>query len=88
MATVSQNIATIIAKAAELDTLIGQFQAAKAAIDAAETEIRKAQPNADHDAIAGRTRLALYGYALMVNPALNGGQTVAALASAAWEGVS
>lgn len=88
MATVAQNITTINTQAAVLDTLVTQFLAAKALIDAAETEIRQSQSNANHHARAGRIRLALYGHALMVNPGLNGGQTVAALASEAWSGVS
>ena len=88
MATVSENIATIAAKAAELDTVVAQYLAAKAIIDAAETEIRQAQPNANHDTRAGRIRLAEYARALMGNPNLNGGKTVATLASEAWTGVS
>ena len=88
MATVAQNITTINTQAAVLDTLVTQFLAAKAIIDAAETEIRQAQPGANHGARAGRIRLALYAHTLMGNPGLNGGKTVAALASEAWSGVS
>ncbi|WP_347265340.1 hypothetical protein [Nitrobacter sp.] len=88
MATVSENIATITAKAAELDTLVSDFRAAKAAIDTAESEIRKAQPFEGHDTISGRVRLALYAHALMVAPSLEGRKTVAALAMDAWSGVS
>lgn len=88
MATVSENIATITTKAAELDTLVAQFRAAKAAIDAAETEIRKAQPFEGHEATAGRIRLALYAHALMVEPATDGRKSVETLASEAWAGVS
>lgn len=88
MATVTQNIATITAQAAVLDTLVSQFLAARALIDAAELEIRQSQPAANHHARAGRIRLAEYARSLMGNPNLNGGQTVAALASAAWAGVS
>jgi len=88
MATTAENIATITAKAAELDTLVAQFRAAKAIIDAAELEIRKAQPTASHEAHPGRVRLALYAHGLMVEPNLNGGKTVAAFASEAWAGVS
>ncbi|APG15974.1 hypothetical protein ACVIW2_006340 [Bradyrhizobium huanghuaihaiense] len=43
MATIAANIATIQAQAAVLDTLIGQFAAAKALIDAAELDIRSQQ---------------------------------------------
>jgi hypothetical protein len=88
MATVLQNTSTINAQAAVLDKLVAQFHAAKAIIDAAETEIRKAQPNANHDARPGRVRLALYAHALMVSPNLNDGKTVAELAAEAWDGVS
>ena len=87
MATTSQNIATIIEQAEVLDALISQFRAAKATIDAAELEIRKAQPGV-HEAHAGRNRLALYAHARMVEPNLNGGKTVAAHASDSWAGVS
>lgn len=88
MATIAQNITTINTQAAVLDSLVTQFLAAKAIIDAAENEIRQAQPNANHHARAGRVRLAEYARSLMGNPSLNGGQTVAALATSAWSGVS
>jgi hypothetical protein len=88
MPTVQENIATITAKAAELDTLVADFRAAKAAIDAAELEIRKAQPFEGHETISGRIRLAFYDHALMVEPSLEGRKTVAALASQAWAGIS
>ncbi len=55
MATVSQNITTIIEQAEILDTLVTHFIAAKAIIDAAEAEIRKAQPQKGREAIAGRS---------------------------------
>jgi hypothetical protein len=88
MATVAQNITTINTQAAVLDTLVTQFLAAKAIIEAAEKEIRVTQPGANHEARAGRVRLAEYARSLMGDPGLNGGQTVAAHASAAWTGVS
>jgi hypothetical protein len=88
MATPAENIATITAKAAELDDLVTQFRAARAIIDAAETEIRKAQPNANHEMVSGRVRLALYAHARMVDPIVNNGKTVAALSAEAWSGVS
>jgi hypothetical protein len=88
MSVVSDNIAIITAQAATLDTLITDFQTAKAAIEAAELAIRKEQPNANHAAHAGRIRLAEYARALMGDPNLNGGQSVASLATAAWTGVS
>lgn len=88
MATVSENIATITAKAAELDTMIADFRAAKAIIEAAELEIRKAQPFGGHDTYAGRVRLAHYAHALMVEPSIEGRKTVEALATDAWAGVS
>jgi hypothetical protein len=87
MPTVQENIATITAKATELDTLIADFRAAKAMIDAAETAIRKAEPFEGHETIAGRIRLAHYAHALMVSPNLEGRKTVAALAADAWAGV-
>lgn len=86
MATVSANIETINTQAAVLDTLVTQFLAAKALIDAAETEIRKAQPNAHHDARGGRIRLAHYAIARMTDGSM--GKTCAQLASEAWSGVS
>lgn len=88
MATVSANIATIQAQAAVLDTLIGQFAAAKALIDAAELEIRQTQPGANHPQRAGRIRLAEYAISRMANPSHNGGKTLATLATEAWTGVS
>lgn len=88
MATVSENIATITAKAAELDVLVAQFHAARSIIEAAETAIRKAQPNAGHDAHGGRIRISHYAYTLMAASSLEGRKTVAALATDAWDGVS
>lgn len=88
MATVAQNIEAISTQAAVLDGLITSFLAAKALIEAAETEIRVAQPGANHHAHAGRVRLAEYARSLMGDPNMNGGKTVAALASEAWTGVS
>jgi hypothetical protein len=86
MATVAQNIATINTQAAVLDTLVTQFLAAKAIIDAAETEIRTARPGANHEANAGRVRLAHYAIARMADG--SAGKTCAQLASEAWTGVS
>lgn len=88
MATIAENKATIATNAATLDTLIGQFRTAAAAIKAAEDDIRQQQPFAGHDVVAGRTRLWQYALHLIDNPNANGGQTVAALAAAAWNGVS
>ncbi|MCA6110470.1 hypothetical protein [Bradyrhizobium cenepequi] len=88
MATIAANITTIQTNAATLDTLIGQFRTAAAAIKAAEDDIRAQQPFASHDVRAGRIRLWQYALALIDNPSANGGQTIAALASAAWNGVS
>lgn len=88
MATVSENIETINTQAAILDGLVSDFRAAKAVIDAAEKDIRQAQLGSNHDAIAGRARLAFYAHALMVEPSIVGRKTVAELASAAWDGVS
>lgn len=86
MATIAANIATIQAQAAVLDTLIGQFNAAKALIDAAELDIRQQQPRANHEARAGRIRLAEYARAKMGDASMT--KTVATLASEAWTGVS
>lgn len=88
MATVSQNIATIINQAEILDDLVSQFRSAAAIIIAAETEIRKSHPGANSEAVGGRIRLAYYAHALMVEPSIAGRQSVAALASSAWSGVS
>ena len=88
MATVSQNIATIAAQAAILDGIVADFRAAKTLIDAAESEIRMAQPGANHDCIDGRIRLAFYATRLMTEPSITGRKTVAQLASDAWAGVS
>lgn len=88
MATVAQNIATIQAQAAILDTAIANFRSAKALIDAAENEIRQAQPYANHHARAGRISLAVYAQSIMLDASLNGGKSVATLATEAWSGVS
>ena len=86
MATIAANIATIQAQAAVLDTLIGQFAAAKALIDAAELDIAQQQPFAAHDVRVGRRRLAEYARSKMGDASFT--QTVAALAASAWAGVS
>ncbi len=88
MASVSENIAVIVAQAEILDGLIADFRAAKAAIDAAELAIRKAQPAEGHDVILGRARLAYYAHALMIEPSIEGRKTVAELATSGWAGVS
>ena len=87
MSVVSDSIDIITAQASTLDTLVSDFRAAKAAIDAAELAIRKAQPTANHHASAGRIRLAYYAHALMVEPSIAGRKTVAELATQAWAGV-
>lgn len=84
MPTPSENAATIVAKAAEIDDLVSQFRAAKAVIDAAEMEIRKAMPAEPMDAFAGRARLADYGHSLMVKPSIDGIPSTEALAAQAW----
>jgi hypothetical protein len=84
MPTPSENAATIVAKAAEIDDLVSDFRAAKAIIDAAEFEIRQALPSEPMDAIAGRARLADYGHALMVKPSLDGIPSTEATANNAW----
>jgi len=85
MATISENIAIIQAKAAELDALVDQFRAAKGVIDAAEAEIRHLRGGAV--AKAGQERLADYAHALMVKPSITADSTVAQTAATAWEGV-
>ncbi len=87
MASVATNITTINSQAAVLDGLVTSFLAAAALISAAETEIRQAQPGANHEARAGRVRLPEYAISRMATPNF-GGKTVAALASEAWTGVS
>lgn len=84
MPTPAENAATIVAKAAEIDDLVYQFRAAKAVIDAAEMEIRKALPAEPMDAIAGRARLADYGHSLMVRPLIEGMPSTEAVATKAW----
>jgi hypothetical protein len=86
MATIAANIATIQAQAAVLDTLIGQFAAAKALIDAAELDIAQQQPFGGHDVRVGRRRLAEYARSKMGDASFT--KTVATLASEAWAGVS
>lgn len=83
--TVTTDIATITAQAGTLDTLVANYLAAKAAVDAAELSIRQAQPSANHGAIAGRIRLAEHAINRMRNPSL---PTCAAFAASAWSGVS
>lgn len=84
MLTPAENAATIVAKAAEIDSLVSQFREAKAIIDAAEFEIRTAMPAEPMDAIAGRARLADYGHSLMVRPSIEGMPSTEATATAAW----
>jgi hypothetical protein len=86
MASVATNIATIQTQAAVLDGLITSFLASRALILAAETEIRQAQPGANHEVRAGRVRLWEYAIMRMSDPSAS--KTVAALASEAWSGVS
>lgn len=88
MATVAQNISTILDQAAILDGLVTQFRSAKALIELAESEIRKAQPGANHEVFAGRIRLAAYAHGRMTDDGMFAGKTVAQMASAAWSGVS
>lgn len=85
MATISENIAIIQAKASELDALVDQFRSAKGMIDAAEAEIRHERGSVV--AKAGQERLADYGHSLMVKPSIGSDMTVAQVAAAAWEGV-
>lgn len=87
MADIATNIATIQTKAAELDTLIGQFRAAKATIDAAEAEIRKQRPVSEPSR-AYQDRLALLTLDAMAKPSIVGDKSMAELAAAAWEGVA
>lgn len=84
MATIAENIATIQAKAVELDALVDQFRAAKGVIDAAEAEIRHERGSVV--AKAGQERLADYAHALMVKPSITADSTVAQVAVTAWEG--
>lgn len=88
MATASQNVATIIAQAEILDGLISDFRAAKSLIDAAASEINKAQPGQNHSCHAGRLDLVGYAHSLMVSPSLNAGKSVEDLATEAWARVS
>ncbi|MER8783235.1 hypothetical protein NKH60_18595 [Mesorhizobium sp. M1006] len=86
MADIATNIATIQAKAAELDTLIGQVRAAKAVIEACEAAIRKqrlASPSR-----AYQERLALVALNQMGKPSITGDKTVTELAASAWAGVA
>ena len=66
-----------------LDAIIAQFRAIKADIDAREAEIQRALPGRVM-AKAGQARLAEYAASLMVKPGIEGDQSVAALAAAAW----
>lgn len=87
MATIAENIAAIQAKAADLDTLIIQFRAAKAEIDAAEAEIRQLRPVSDPSR-AYQERLGLVALDAMSKPSTDGTPTIADLAVSAWEGVA
>lgn len=87
MATIAENIATIQAKAADLDALIIQFRAAKAEIDAAEAEIRQLRPASDPSR-AYQERLALVALDAMGKPSVEGQATISAIAASAWEGVA
>lgn len=86
MADIAENIETIQRKAAELDVLINQFRAAKAAIDAAETAIRRSRPFSDPSR-AYQQRLALVALDAMGRPSVKGEATIAELALDAWKGV-
>ncbi|MCZ8547172.1 hypothetical protein OOJ09_23530 [Mesorhizobium qingshengii] len=87
MASIATNIATIQTKATELDALIIQVRAAKAVIDAAEVEIRRARPASDTPR-AYQERLALVALDAMGKPSIAGDKTIAELAAAAWAGVA
>ncbi|ESX70661.1 MULTISPECIES: hypothetical protein [unclassified Mesorhizobium] len=87
MTDIATNIATIQTKAAELDTLIGQVRAAKAAVDAAEAEIRQQRPVSEPSR-AYQERLALVAFDQMGKPSIAGDRTIAALAADAWAGVA
>ncbi|TIL44928.1 hypothetical protein [Mesorhizobium sp.] len=87
MAEISNNIATIQTKAAELDTLIGQVRAAKTVIDAAEAEIRKQRPVSEPSRTY-QERLALLALDAMAKPSITGDKTMAELAASAWAGVA
>ncbi|MER9212383.1 hypothetical protein NKI54_09945 [Mesorhizobium sp. M0663] len=87
MADIATNIATIQAKAAELDALIGQVRAAKAVIEAAEAEIRQLRPKSDPSR-AYQERLALVALDAIGKPSIAGEKTIAELAAAAWAGVA
>lgn len=83
MADIATNIATIQARAAEIDTLISQFRAAKSVIDQAEREIRQSRP-ASEPSRAYQERLALVALDAMAKPSIADDMTIAGLASAAW----
>lgn len=87
MATIAENIATIQARAADLDALIIQFRAAKAEIDAAEAEIRQLRPSSDPSR-AYQERLTFVALDAMGKPSIEGEATIATLAATAWEGVA
>lgn len=86
MADLATNIATIQTKAAELDVLIGQFRAVKAAVEAAEAEIRQLRPVSDVPR-AYQERLALVALDAMGKVSIANDKTIAELAASAWEGV-
>ncbi|RWB23894.1 MAG: hypothetical protein EOQ41_29560 [Mesorhizobium sp.] len=87
MADIATNIATIQTKAAELDALIDQVRAAKAAIGAAEKEIRQLRPASDPSR-AYQERLALVALDAMAKPSIVGDKSMAELAATAWAGVA
>ncbi|TGV90032.1 hypothetical protein EN801_020465 [Mesorhizobium sp. M00.F.Ca.ET.158.01.1.1] len=87
MATIAANIATIQTKAVELDALIIQVRAAKAAIEAAETEIRQLRPKSEPSR-AYQERLALVALDQMGKPSIAGDRSIADLAASAWAGVA
>jgi hypothetical protein len=87
MATIAENIDTIKNTAADLDTIIADFRAAKATIDAAEAEIRQARPSSDPSR-AYQERLALVAIDAMGKPSVANDKTIAQLADEAWDGVA
>lgn len=90
MATVSQHAANIVALAEQADSLVSQFRALMASIEAEEQALhREAITNGPfvQDAIAGRRRLGSYAHALILQPE-GSTPTVTELATSAWSAVT
>lgn len=86
MADIATNIATIRAKAAELDAIVAQFREVQAEIYGAELAIRKLRPYSEPTK-AFQERLSAVAHDRMIAPSAAGEKPLAQIAADAWAGV-